>query len=211
MILPEEFLSLAEESGLIIPIGDWTLMTACQQCADWADELYVSVSISDKQFNYGDIVESVRKALKLSGLRPSRLELGLKESALANHAQSTDRKIKALKALGVTLAIDGFGTGCSTINVIRQFLIDKIKVDPSLVGEIGAAESGFELMQAIITLAKSLNLSVLAEGVEKQTQLDFLKTCHCEQVQGNLLSQAMSGTEFQTWVKDFNQGDQTPP
>ncbi|KTD19212.1 EAL domain-containing protein [Legionella jordanis] len=209
IIPPLQFIPMAEETGLIIPIGAWILKEACRNCAEWLKQdfpiHYVSVNISGNQFKYGDIVQTVKSALEESGLNPSHLELELTESILIEDTENSLQKIKQLKEIGVSLAIDDFGTGYSSLSYIRRFPIDKIKIDHSFIGDLEVNKSSSELAETIISLAKNLNLSVLAEGVEKKAQLDFLKQHHCNQAQGFFFSEPLPEKDFEQWMKKISQ------
>lgn len=209
IIYPLDFIPLAEETGLIIPLGEWILKSACLACANWNKEknvsLFVSVNISGSQFKFGDIVQSVSNALKESNLAPSKLELELTESVLIEDTQNALIKLNKLKSLGVSLAIDDFGTGYSSLSYIRRFPINKIKIDSSFISDLDINKSSSELTQTIINLSKNLHLSVLAEGVEKKEQLSFLKQHHCTQAQGFLFSKPLPNKDFHKWLKNYEE------
>ncbi len=210
LILPSKFISLAEETGLIIPLGRWILNTACNQCALWSktgfDLLNVAVNISGHQFKYDNIVETVRETLRSSGLKPERLEIEITESILIDSKATIMKKASALKALGISLVMDDFGTGYSSLNYIRRFPFDKIKIDRSFIEHLNTNQNDAALTRTIILLAKSLDMYVTAEGVDKPEQIEFLKKHHCDQAQGFLFSPPLPADEFLHWMKNYKSG-----
>jgi diguanylate cyclase (GGDEF)-like protein/PAS domain S-box-containing protein len=205
---PGQFIPLAEETGLIVPLGDWVLRAACTQMQKWVASgtaiQTVAVNLSPRQFHQADLYERIREILAETGLAPQRLELEITEGALMDHTGRTLSKLAALKALGVKLSIDDFGTGYSSLAYLKHFSIDKLKVDQSFVRDITLDGAGMEITTAIIGLAKSLKVEVLAEGVETETQLDFLRTQRCDSAQGYLFGRPVPSHELQTsdrpWV-----------
>lgn len=187
-LFPGEFIGVAEESGYIVPIGLWVLERACQQLREWQAQnlplFRISVNIAPASFYQTDFDEQVEAILKRHGVPPSLIELELTEGSLM---QSTDRVqdvLKALKRTGVRLAIDDFGTGHSCLNYLRQFPIDVLKIDRSFVSDLGQSEHGTAICGLVLSIARSLNLEVVAEGVENSSQLDFLERNGCDLVQG---------------------------
>ncbi len=200
MIPPNEFISMAEETGLIVAIGEWVIQEACQQMKRWQgehpNELVMAVNVSPLQFRHPDLIEVVRRALETSGLAACYLELEFTEGALMKNVPSTLELMKKFKAMGLRLAIDDFGTGYSSLNYLKQFPIDKLKIDQSFVRNIVFDPSDAAIVQAIIALARSLGLSTIAEGVETEAQLGYLRALHCNELQGFFFSQAVPPCDF---------------
>lgn len=200
MIPPNEFISMAEETGLIVAIGEWVIQEACQQMKRWQgehpNELVMAVNVSPLQFRHPDLIEVVRRALEESGLAACYLELEFTEGALMKNVASTLELMKKFKGMGLRLAIDDFGTGYSSLNYLKQFPIDKLKIDQSFVRNIAFDPSDAAIVQAIIALARSLGLSTIAEGVETEAQLGYLRALHCNELQGFFFSQAVPPEEF---------------
>ncbi|WP_395015540.1 EAL domain-containing protein [Dongia sp.] len=203
LIPPDRFIPLAEETGLIVPLGDWVLRAACRQCKAWRDRgvaiEVIAVNLSPRQFQLPDIAERVGAVLQETGLPPQCLEVEITEGALMERPEATLEKLSALKALGIRLAIDDFGTGYSSLAYLKQFPIDKLKVDKSFVTDIPNDPADIAITTAIIGLAKHLNLEVLAEGVETAEQFAFLDQKGCDTVQGFLFSRPLPADDlFQT-------------
>jgi diguanylate cyclase (GGDEF)-like protein/PAS domain S-box-containing protein len=188
MLLPASFVPIAEECGLIVPIGQWVLLEACRQSRAWSDAglgtVPVAVNVSATEFRARDFLSGVRAVLITTGVEPQNLELELTESVLMEDAESAVITLLALKAMGVQLAIDDFGTGFSSFTYLRRFPVDALKVDQSFVQEITADSAGVNLVSARINIGKSLNHRVVAEGVETRSQLDFLEHHGCAEGQG---------------------------
>jgi diguanylate cyclase (GGDEF)-like protein/PAS domain S-box-containing protein len=192
MISPMEFIPLAEDSGLIVPIGEWVLFAACTQAASWWHhdkiELRVAVNIAAKQIHHKGFVEQVRDALAMTGLPAEFLELEITESSIIENVEETVNKLHQLKALGVSVAIDDFGTGYSSLSYLKQLPVDRLKIDRSFVKDTPDDIDDCAIVRTIISMSHNLGLSVIAEGVETQRQLDFLRAQHCDEIQGYLLS-----------------------
>jgi diguanylate cyclase (GGDEF)-like protein len=188
LISPLEFIELAEETGLIQPIGEWVLKTACAQNRYWQDQglplVRVAVNVSSIQFKQRNIVEIVENALKQTNLEPKYLELELTESSVMENTHAFLSSMNLLKNLGVSLVIDDFGTGYSSLGYLKRFPVNKIKIDKSFVRDINVDEDDGAIIQAIIAMAQKLKLRVVAEGVETIDQLAFLKSHHCDEIQG---------------------------
>ena len=199
LVPPDRFIRIAENSGLIIPIGEWVLRTACSQSRKWQDEgvpaVSVAVNVSAIQFRQEDFCELIRRVLHETGLGPQYLELELTESLLLANANVTLSVLKELKSMGLTLAIDDFGTGYSSFNYLRQFRVSKLKIDRSFIRDIAVNPDDAAITAAIISMAKSLNLKVIAEGVENEAQMSFLRTHHCGAIQGYDFSKPLSTDE----------------
>ncbi|PPC85644.1 MAG: two-component system response regulator [Methylotenera sp.] len=199
-MLPEQFVAIAEESGLIVPIGRWVLREACKQAKKWLDEskpiIIIAVNISAKEFLHKDFVENVRAILIESQLPSSHLELEITESVLMRDAQSSTAILHQLKQIGIQLTVDDFGTGYSSLSYLQQFPIDVLKIDQSFVHQIASASDEGVIVSAIISMGNSLKLRVIAEGIENKMQLDFLKSRHCIEGQGYFFSPALIATAF---------------
>jgi len=200
LIPPDRFIPFAEETGLIVPLGDWVLAEACRQTQAWrAAGLAVdsvAVNLSPRQFELPDVAERIKKALAETGLPPRCLELEITEGALMRHGAETLGKLATLKALGVRLAVDDFGTGYSSLAYLKRFPIDKLKIDKSFVEHIPDDSADMQIASVVIDLAKNLGLEALAEGVETSAQLDFLRQRGCDTVQGYLFSKPLPAPEL---------------
>jgi diguanylate cyclase (GGDEF)-like protein/PAS domain S-box-containing protein len=189
---PGKFIPLAEDGGLIFSVGRWILREACREAASWAIPLPVSVNLSPLQFRQGpELVELVRVTLEESGLKPNRLELEITERGLEGDQAQTIALLRDLKTLGVRISVDDFGTGYSSLSRLKDFPLDKIKIDRSFVAEIAINQNSSSITRSIITLGHALGLVVLAEGVETEQQLAILKRDSCDQLQGYLLGHPM--------------------
>jgi diguanylate cyclase (GGDEF)-like protein len=191
LVPPSDFISLAEETGLIVPIGEWVLATACAQNKLWQDmglpELEISVNLSARQFSDSMLLAKLTRIIDASGLDPSSLELEITESVAMSHGECTVQVLEQLKSIGVQIAIDDFGTGYSSLGYLKRFPIDTIKVDRSFIRDIPADSGDKKIARAIIAMAHALRLKVVAEGVENAEQLKFLRAQHCDAVQGFFL------------------------
>jgi diguanylate cyclase (GGDEF)-like protein/PAS domain S-box-containing protein len=195
IIPPSQFIPVAEESGLIFPIGSWVLRQACQQNAAWQKAGYpvvkVGVNVSAMQFTREGFVDTVAQVLAQTGLDPSLLELELTESLVMRDIQESSHQMDRLRALGVSLSMDDFGTGYSSLSYLQRFPLDTLKIDQSFLREIDSAPSAMPLVKAIVALAHSLMLCVVAEGVENQRQLEALRRVGCDRFQGYLLGEPL--------------------
>jgi EAL domain-containing protein (putative c-di-GMP-specific phosphodiesterase class I) len=196
LVPPLEFIPLLEETGLIIPVGAWVLQTACAQARAWqaADlpPLRVAVNLSARQFRHGVLADTVTAALRESGLDARLLELELTETMLMEHADATLASLHDLSAMGIQLAIDDFGTGYSSLSYLTRFPIDTLKIDRSFVRDITRDSDDAAIVQAVIAMARSLALTVVAEGVETREQLEFLRRNRCDEIQGYYFSRPLS-------------------
>lgn len=193
LVAPAEFIPAAEDTGLILPLGQWALETACEQLAVWAERpetagLSIAVNVSVRQFRHPDFVDMVMAAITRSKIRPQRLKLELTESLLADRMEITLAKMGTLKALGVTLSLDDFGMGYSSLSVLKRLPLDQLKIDKSFVADVLTDPNDAAIARAIIALARSMSLEVMAEGVETLAQRDFLIEQGCEYFQGYLFS-----------------------
>ncbi|MBD9579080.1 EAL domain-containing protein [Pseudomonas sp. PDM23] len=191
LVGPEEFIKLAEESDLIIDIGEWVLAQACREAAGWPGSMLVSVNISPSQFTHADIVSQVKRALVDSGLAAERLELEVTENTMLGDVECALLTMQALKELGVKLNMDDFGTGYSSLGYLRAYPFDSIKIDRRFVATLDTTGRDRSIVQAIIGLGRALNLAVTAEGVETEDQLRILEDEQCGEVQGFLFSEAV--------------------
>jgi diguanylate cyclase (GGDEF)-like protein len=188
LVSPAEFISVAEETGLIVPIGAWVLQTACMEMANRPDTLKIAVNIAPSQFRDGTLVDTVRSALEASGLAPHRLEIEITESTLMQHDSTTIGQLQELQALGIRIVLDDFGTGYSSLSYLQMYPISRIKIDRSFVKTLGQKHSATVIIRAITTLASNLGMSTVAEGVETQQQLDELAVLGCTEAQGYFFS-----------------------
>ena len=199
-ISPGKFIPIAEETGLIIPIGEWVLRSACRQARSWIDagftSLCVAVNISGCQFKQGNLANLVRQVLEETGLDPANLELELTESILMDNAESAVNMLKELKTLGVNLAIDDFGTGYSSLTYLKHFPIDRLKIDQMFIRNITTDANDASISKAIIAMAHSLRMDVIAEGVETKEQKEFLATHDCFEMQGYYFCRPVSADKI---------------
>jgi diguanylate cyclase (GGDEF)-like protein len=199
LVPPDRFIRIAENSGLILPIGEWVLRTACSQSRKWQDEglsaVPVAVNVSAVQFRLEGFCELVRRVLHETGLAPQYLELELTESLLLSNADVMFSVFRELKTMGLKLAIDDFGTGYSSLSYLKQFPVSKLKIDRSFVRDVAVNADDAAITTAIISMAKSLNLKVIAEGVENEAQMSFLRAHHCDEIQGYYFSKPLSVAE----------------
>ncbi|MBM3395743.1 MAG: bifunctional diguanylate cyclase/phosphodiesterase [Betaproteobacteria bacterium] len=204
MVPPNQFIPIAEQTGLIIPIGDWVLGEACRQAREWMQQglapMTVSVNIASPHFR-ADLVASVMRALDTSGLDPSLLELEVTESMLMQNMEATLATLDRLKEMGLKLSLDDFGTGYSSLSYLKRFPLDTLKVDRSFIEDLPEDDEDAAITQAIIAMAHSLHLSVVAEGVETVEQLAFLQGHHCDLVQGFLFSKPVPPDQIPGFVQ----------
>ena len=197
---PAQFISVAEDCGLIVPIGNWVLREACKQARAWVDAglplATMAVNISAMEFRDDNFLESVFAILKDTGLDPKSLGLELTESVLMKHAESAASVLQTLRARGVQLAVDDFGTGYSSLSYLRKFPIDALKIDQSFVRQIMTAPYETTIVTAVISMGRSMNLRVVAEGVETQEELAFLQAHQCDEAQGYYFSRPVLPQEF---------------
>jgi EAL domain-containing protein (putative c-di-GMP-specific phosphodiesterase class I) len=200
-VSPLEFIPLAEEAGWIIPLGEWILRAACQRARSWvgagSDPLRVSVNLSPKQFTHGRLVETVRRVLEETGLEPHLLELEVTENIAMLGTSAVGATLSELRDLGVRIAIDDFGTGYSSLDYLKRFPIHTLKVDRSFVCDVSHDAQSRAITNTVIVLGQTLDLVVVAEGVETELQRDFLKQCRCDEMQGFLFSPAVPADQFE--------------
>jgi diguanylate cyclase (GGDEF)-like protein/PAS domain S-box-containing protein len=201
MIPPSEFIAVAEETGLIIPIGEWVVKKACNDAAKWPDHVVVAVNVSAIQFRNENLPLLIAKCLAQSGLRPGRLEIEVTESVLMQDNETTLSMLHQLQTLGVSIAMDDFGTGYSSLSYLRSFPFDKIKIDRSFIADLAHGTDAAAIVQAILSLAKSLRMRTTAEGVETVEQRALLQTIGCDQIQGFLFSPAVPAAEISALLR----------
>lgn len=204
LVSPVEFIPLAEETGLIVPIGNWVLQEACRQTQEWHCEgfpLCVSVNISMPQFQHKQFVDSIRDALSTTGLRPDSLALEITESVAMKNVDYVMDKIDELKQLGVRISIDDFGTGYSSLSYLKRFRVHTLKIDRSFIRDVTADEDNAAIVTALIAMSRQMKMLSLAEGVETEEQLQFLREKGCDEVQGFFFSKPIPPHEFETLLK----------
>jgi diguanylate cyclase (GGDEF)-like protein/PAS domain S-box-containing protein len=206
LIPPMDFIPIAELSGLIVPIGEWVLRTACAEARKWHEKgfpkLTVSVNLSSRQFQQADLVSQVTHALDETGLDPDKLDLEITESNAMQNAEHSINTLWGLKKQGVRISMDDFGTGYSSLNYLKRFPIDRIKLDQSFVRDLPSDKDDAAIAMAVIAMGRSLELVVIAEGVETEEQLAFLKGHQCDQLQGYLLSRPLASEAFDRFLDD---------
>jgi EAL domain-containing protein (putative c-di-GMP-specific phosphodiesterase class I) len=206
MVSPAQFIPMAEQTGLILPLGAWVLETACQQISIWSSqlrfaELAIAVNVSARQFRQDDFVDQVLAILMRTGANPQRLKLELTESLLIDDIEDVIAKMTALKSLGVGFSLDDFGTGYSSLAYLSRLPLDQLKIDQGFVRDIETSDNAVVICAATISLAHSLKLKVVAEGVETMAQRYFLSTMHrCDFMQGYLFSRPVPLPEFERLV-----------
>jgi EAL domain-containing protein (putative c-di-GMP-specific phosphodiesterase class I) len=200
LVPPDRFIRIAENSGLIVPIGEWVLKTACTQARKWHDEglpeVRTAVNVSAVQFRQDGFRELIRRVLSETGLTPQFLELELTESLLLTNADVMFSVLEELKEMGLNLAIDDFGTGYSSLSYLRQFPVSKLKIDRSFIRDITTNPGDAAITTAIIDMARSLSLRVIAEGVETEAQMSFLRANQCDEIQGYYFSRPLLADKF---------------
>jgi diguanylate cyclase (GGDEF)-like protein len=196
MISPAEFIPIAEETGLIIPLGEWVLNMACRETIRWPDHIKVAVNLSPSQLNNRNLVKVVTDVLNASGMAAHRLQLEITESVLMQNTFATLATLHELRKLGVQIAMDDFGTGYSSLSYLRSFPFDKIKIDRSFIQDLSNGAEPLAIVHAVAGLAKCLNMISTAEGVETQQQLEALQAIGCTEMQGFLFSQPRPAKEI---------------
>jgi EAL domain-containing protein (putative c-di-GMP-specific phosphodiesterase class I) len=215
LVPPDDFIELAEMTGLITPMGPWILEEACGRTRAWQRGTHfyfsVAVNLSARQFLERDLVSQVKRALRSTGLEARFLELEITESVAMQSAETTLRTLRELKALGVRISIDDFGTGYSSLAYLKRFPIDTLKIDQSFVSDIGTDADDSAIASAVIAMAHGLGLRVVAEGVEREEQLEFLRRQRCDHYQGFLFSRALAADEFGALLRDGPPGPSASP
>ncbi|MFQ5949715.1 MAG: putative bifunctional diguanylate cyclase/phosphodiesterase, partial [Nitrospiria bacterium] len=202
---PEKFIPLAEESELIVQIGEWVLLTACKQLKEWRDRyalnIHMSVNMSSRQFNYETFPKILAKSLEESGLLPALLTLEITESLMMDGGKGVVGKLGAIKKMGIRLSIDDFGTGYSSLSYLSRFPIDFLKIDKSFIHNVAIDPNNMNLIEAIITMAHSMKLKVIAEGIETHKELAFLRDHGCDAAQGDYYSKPILAGEIVNTMK----------
>ncbi|MBF0620472.1 MAG: EAL domain-containing protein [Magnetococcales bacterium] len=216
MISPADFIPLAEETGMIIPMGEWILKTACQQAKTWHNQGYkplrVAVNLSSKQFQDPKLLDMIMETLDETGLPTAMLELEITESVVMEDPNDAIAVIEKLRDIGIHISIDDFGTGYSSLSYLKKFPLHSLKIDQSFVRDLAIDSDDAAIVNSIISMAKALSLGVIAEGVETEEQLGFLKDHQCGEVQGYYFSKPLSSADFENFlsVNDFQKAEQTP-
>jgi EAL domain-containing protein (putative c-di-GMP-specific phosphodiesterase class I) len=200
VIAPSEFIPVAEETGLILPIGEFVLREACKEALSWPEPLRVAVNLSAVQFRRKGLVDTVRRALAESGLPGRRLELEVTETLLVENRDEALHQLNQLKELGVWISMDDFGTGYSSLSYLQSFPFDKIKIDRTFVSDLPKNAQNASIVRAVAAMGKSLQMRVVAEGVETSYQADMLESLDCDELQGFLIARPMAGTEISAFL-----------
>jgi EAL domain-containing protein (putative c-di-GMP-specific phosphodiesterase class I) len=206
MVSPGEFIPLAEQTGIILPLGHWVLQTACAQLVAWAADpsmakLTLSVNVSERQFQQDSFVHDVQSVLRQTGADPTRLKLELTESLLVSNIEIIAKKMNTLKALGVSFSLDDFGTGYSSLSYLKRLSLDQLKIDQSFVRDVLTDPNDAAIAVTVVALARSLGLDVIAEGVETEGQREFLERNGCHAFQGYLFSRPVPSVELEAFVQ----------
>jgi EAL domain-containing protein (putative c-di-GMP-specific phosphodiesterase class I) len=205
MLMPDQFIDLAEQTGDIVPMGRWILLEACRQARAWQvrlalPDLQISVNLSARQFQEPDLVDWVRAVLAETGLAPSCLVLEITESGLMQRTAGTIGRLSELRTLGVHLAIDDFGTGYSSLSYLERFPVDTLKIDRSFIAGMTATRQRPAITRAIVELGRTLGLRVVAEGIERPDQADWLRTLGCPYAQGYLFSRPLGADAAEAYL-----------
>jgi diguanylate cyclase (GGDEF)-like protein/PAS domain S-box-containing protein len=207
LVLPASFIPVAEDSGLILPLGEHILRESCVQARQWYDrygfDVGVAVNISAVQFRQKDFTEVVLRVLADTGISPSCLELEVTESVVMQGVESAVEKMRILGAHGIKIAIDDFGTGYSSLSYLRQFHVDRLKIDQSFIHDLPDSTDAEAIIRAIVAMGRSLGLHVIAEGVETEVQAQFLQSIECDESQGYLYAKPMMARDFEAWLTDW--------
>ena len=209
IVSPDEFIPLAEESGLIVPIGRWALQTACEDALHWngsgvKSQQWVAVNVSGRQLSHPGYVDEVREVLEQTGLPPSRLHLEITESVLMENAEASRDILASLRALGVELSIDDFGTGYSSLAYLRRFPIETLKIDRAFLSKEADAEDSWAIIETIRSLATILGIGVVVEGVETSEHAQRLSKMGCQAAQGYLFARPIAAEELDRFVTRTN-------
>ncbi|MBS0968672.1 PAS domain S-box protein [Chimaeribacter arupi] len=198
---PAHFISVAEETGLIVPISDWVMLTACREATGWDEDVFISVNLSPVEFYCGDLIARVSNVLQETGICPARVELEITESVMMEDADQALVIMRGLKALGIRLSMDDFGTGYSSLSYLRLYPFDGLKIDRSFIANLDDSQSSQAIIQSVVGLGRAMSLTVTAEGVETSAQLDELLRVNCHQAQGFLLGRPMSVAALKALMK----------
>ena len=205
MIDPSQFIPVAESTGLIVPLGEWALREACAQCIAWREAglppIPVAVNLSPIQFKRAGLTDTVMQVIAETGIDPAWLILEITESVMMDKTAAVIDQLQALHALGLSLAIDDFGSGYSSLAYLQRFPVDKLKIDRSFMEDVLEDPDAAAIVKVIITLGKTLNLKVVAEGVETEEQLALLREQGCDEIQGDFFSRPLSADAFAAWYR----------
>lgn len=208
LISPADFIPIAEESGLIKPLGDWVILEACQQVREWTrnglDRIRMSVNISAIQFESHDLVHVIDQAIQQTEMDPTYLTVEITESVYMEKMEHTQQILKQLQDLGITAALDDFGTGYSSLSYLKDLSIDHLKIDASFIRKITEQGAGMAVVKSMIDLANNMGLGVIAEGVEKQEEIQWLDTAGCHEVQGYYFSRPVAPEEIERLLRKEN-------
>lgn len=206
VVLPEEFISMAEESGLIIPIGAWLIGKVCSEIKKWEEDNLpvnkISINVSALQLLQPNFIDMVTSTLEMTRINPKQIEFEITESVIIENEEQVLNQLTALKNMGMTIALDDFGTGYSSLNYFKKFPCDVIKIDKSLIKDIDKNKDNLEIIGAVISLCHKLKKSVVAEGVEIKEQLFILQNLHCDEIQGYLYSQPVDEQEYKKLLRE---------
>jgi EAL domain-containing protein (putative c-di-GMP-specific phosphodiesterase class I) len=202
-VSPEEFIPVAEESGLIVPIGEWVLRQAALEAMNWPPDVSVSVNLSARQFADDDLIEMIDRVLRETGLLVARLELEITETVLMRDSDVNIRTLRLLRDRGIRIALDDFGTGFSSLGYLQRFPFSKIKIDRAFISGLPESEESQAIVRSVIGLGKSLGMKVTAEGVETAAQLEWIRN-GCDEAQGYLLSRPVSAEDVQRVLRELN-------
>jgi EAL domain-containing protein (putative c-di-GMP-specific phosphodiesterase class I) len=202
LISPAEFIPVAEESGLIIPIGEWVLNEACLQAAQWPDEIAVAVNLSPLQFKSGRLAETISQAIQHSGIAASRLQLEITESVMLDENETNLKTLQEIRRLGAKISMDDFGTGYSSLGYLRSFPFDKIKVDRGFINDLPEGRESLAIIRAVAGIGRSLGITTTVEGVETQAQLDAVNAEGFDEAQGYLFSSPMPASDLLVFLAE---------
>jgi diguanylate cyclase (GGDEF)-like protein len=211
LVSPDQFIPLAEETGMIVPIGEWVIRQACAAAANWPGELKVAVNLSAVQFKSHNLVAATVAALRESGLLADRLEFEITETVMLHDTDATLTTLHQFQALGIHIAMDDFGTGYSSLSYLRRFPFDRIKIDQSFVRELGERPDSMAIVRAVATLGRDLGMAITAEGVETRQQLDALEGAGCTEIQGYLFSRPVPGSRVIELLRTISNTDDVVP
>jgi predicted signal transduction protein with EAL and GGDEF domain len=206
MVPPALFIPVAEDSGLILPLGEWALAQACRQAMQWPDDLKISVNLSPVQFAAPNLVEMIERTLAETGLAPHRLELEITERIFMANSEHMLAMLRRLKAIGIRIAMDDFGTGYSSLSYLRSFPFDKIKIDRAFVSDLAERNEHVVIVQAVVSIARALGMTTTAEGVETEGQHRFLAALGCDEVQGYLFSAPVAADKLPELLAKWEPG-----
>jgi EAL domain-containing protein (putative c-di-GMP-specific phosphodiesterase class I) len=196
LVSPADFIPISEETGLIVPLGEWVLKAACDEAVNWPEHIKVAVNLSPAQLDSRNLVGMVTTALRESGMPPHKFQLEITETVLLQNTFTTLATLHELRKMGVQIALDDFGTGYSSLSYLRSFPFDKIKIDRSFIQDLSNGAEPLAIVNAVAGLAKCLNMTLTAEGVETQQQMDVLQAIGCTEMQGYLFSHARPAHEI---------------